>query len=182
MSLSCWRPVCRRPAWADDCAALFAGGQAPVLLNAKLAPRTTMLCNEAFAVLASGVTRGPLWSAEYLTAQGVADAEVTARTGRFHEEERLPPEDRALLSDDYPLRSDHSGYTAPSGDMPNPDAQQQSFSLANTVPQIANVEPKRLGRHRECRAPPGTPSGARCSWSPGQRSKVNSCKPCRGGC
>ena len=126
------------PAWADDCAALFAGGQAPVLLNAKLAPRTTMLCNEAFAVLASGVTRGPLWSAEYLTAQGVADAEVAARTGRFHEEERLPPEDRALLSD-YVRSGYDRGHMAPSGDMPNPDAQQQSFSLANMVPQIATL-------------------------------------------
>jgi endonuclease G len=126
------------PAWADDCAALFAGGQAPVLLNAKLAPRTTLLCNETFAVLASGVTRGPLWSAEHLTAQGVADAEATARTGRFHDEERLPPEDRAMLSD-YVRSGYDRGHMAPSGDMPNPQAQQQSFSLANIVPQIATL-------------------------------------------
>src|SRR3978361_1380411 len=55
------------PAWADDCDALFAGGQSPALLNPRLAERTTMLCNDAYAVLASGVTHGPLWSAEHLT-------------------------------------------------------------------------------------------------------------------
>jgi endonuclease G len=126
------------PAWTETCTSIFAGGQAPVLLNAKLAQRTTILCNNAFAVLASGVTRGPLWSAEHLTARSLADADATARTGRFHDDQRLPPEDRAVLSD-YVRSGYDRGHMAPSGDMPNPEAQQQSFSLANIVPQTAQL-------------------------------------------
>ena len=87
-------------------------------------------------VLASGVTRGPLWSAEHLTVRGLAGAETTARRSQFHDDERLPPDDRAFLSD-YVRSGYDRGHMAPSGDMPNPEAQQQSFSLANIVPQTA---------------------------------------------
>jgi endonuclease G len=124
------------PARAGDCDRLFAGGQPPALLNVKLAQRTTPLCNDAYAVLASGVTRGPLWSAEHLTRQGLADARETPRVGAFHEEERLPPEDRALLSD-YVRSGYDRGHMAPASDMPDPAAEQQSFSLANIVPQTS---------------------------------------------
>ena len=51
-------------AQVSTCAQIFVDGQPPGLLNAKLAQRTTELCNDAYATLASGVTRGPLWSAE----------------------------------------------------------------------------------------------------------------------
>jgi endonuclease G, mitochondrial len=124
------------PAWAGECDQLFAHGQQPALLNAKLAQRTTSLCNDAYAVLASGVTRGPLWSAEHLTRQSLTDARATPREGAFHEEERLPPEDRALLSD-YVRSGYDRGHMAPAGDMANPVAEQQSFSLANVVPQTS---------------------------------------------
>ena len=125
-----------RLAEADACDQIFAGGQPPVLLNAKLSERTTILCNDAFVVLASGVTRGPLWSAEHLTATGVAQARITARTGTFHDDERLPLDDRAMLSD-YVRSGFDRGHMAPSGDKPNQGAQQQSFSLTNIVPQTA---------------------------------------------
>jgi endonuclease G len=131
-----WALCASSLAQAGTCNQIFAGEQPPVLLNAKLAQRTTALCNDAFAVLASGVTRGPLWSAEHLTADGLASARTTARQGRFHEDERLPPDDRAVLSD-YVRAGYDRGHMAPSGDMPDPDAQQQSFSLANIVPQAA---------------------------------------------
>jgi endonuclease G len=123
-------------AHASACDAIFADGQPPVLLNVKLAQRTTLLCNDGYAALASGVTRGPLWSAEHLTATGLAQARITARQGSFHDDERLPPDDRAALSD-YARSGYDRGHMAPSGDMPGPDAQQQSFSLANVVPQTA---------------------------------------------
>ncbi|HXE18659.1 MAG TPA: DNA/RNA non-specific endonuclease [Castellaniella sp.] len=130
-----YRPL---PAHAFGCDRTFAGGQAPVLLNAKLAPRTTPLCYQAYAVLASGVTRGPLWSAEHLTAQGLANARATTRDGQFHEEDQLPPDDRATLAD-YVRSGFDRGHMAPSGDMPDPVAQQQSFSLANIVPQAPEL-------------------------------------------
>jgi endonuclease G, mitochondrial len=126
------------PARADGCGHLFAGGQPPVLRNARLAQRTTALCYQAFAVLASGITRGPLWSAEHLTAQGLAGAHATPREGQFHEEDQLPPDDRATLAD-YVRSGYDRGHMAPSGDMPDPAAQQQSFSLANIVPQVPEL-------------------------------------------
>jgi len=126
------------PAGATTCDQLFANGQPPALRNVKLAQRTTILCNDAFAALASGVTRGPLWSAEHLTTDGLLRARNTARQGKFHEDERLPPDDRAMLSD-YTRSSYDRGHMTPSGDMPDPHAQQQSFSLANIVPQAPTL-------------------------------------------
>jgi endonuclease G len=87
-------------------------------------------------LLASGLTRGPLWSAEHLTAEGLAHARGTARKGTFHADERLPADDRAALSD-YTRSGYDRGHMTPSGDMPDAEAQQQSFSLANVVPQTA---------------------------------------------
>ena len=45
-------------AQAPACPQLFAGAQPPALLNPKLEQRTKLLCNDAYSVLASGVTRG----------------------------------------------------------------------------------------------------------------------------
>ena len=116
------------------CPEFFPGGQPPVLVNPRPAERTTLLCNDAYAVLASGVTRGPLWSAEHPTAASLAAARDTPRQGEFHLETRLPPEDRVQLGD-YRRSGYDRGHMAPSGDMPDARAQQQSFSLANMVPQ-----------------------------------------------
>src|ERR1700712_2193867 len=126
------------PAQAAACEQLFAGGRAPALLNARLAQRPTALVNSAYAVLASGVTRGPLWSAEHLTADSLARARNTPRHGVFHEDERLPPDDRAMVSD-YTRSGYDRGHMTPSGDMPGTEAQQQSFSLANIVPQTPQL-------------------------------------------
>src|SRR3954463_12227403 len=121
-------------AQAGTCDPIFVGQQPPAMVNPNLAQRTTLLCNDAFAALASGVSRGPLWSAEHLTASSLTRARDVERQGTFHEEERLPPDDRAALSD-YVRSGYDRGHMAPSGDMPDRDAQQQSFSLANVVPQ-----------------------------------------------
>jgi endonuclease G, mitochondrial len=129
------------------CPGLFAGGQPPALLNPKLASRTHGLCYDAYAVLASGVTRGPLWSAEHPTRASLEAARGTRRVNLFHTEDALPPGDRAELTD-Y-LRSGYDrGHMTPSGDMPTIRAQQQSFSLANVVPQ-ASVLNRGLWEHIE---------------------------------
>ena len=120
------------------CAQLFAGGQPPALVNPKLARRTTMLCNDAYASLASGVTHGALWSAEHPTADSLADARSTPRQGEFHTDDRLPRDDAAQL-DDYRRSGYERGHMTPSGDMPDDVAQEQSFSLANMVPQTAEL-------------------------------------------
>ena len=69
---------------ASSCTAVFVGGQAPRLLNPRLAERTHLLCYRGYAVLASGVTRGALWSAEHLTAVAVTSARTTPRVDVFH--------------------------------------------------------------------------------------------------
>jgi len=103
-----------------------------------LAKRTTPLCYRAYAVLASGVTRGALQSAEHPTAAGLAAARQTQRVNLFHPENDLPLADRAELADYVRSGLDH-GNTTSSGDMPDPVAQMQSFSLANIVPQTAKL-------------------------------------------
>ena len=108
------------------------------MLNPKLRQRTTLLCNDAYAVLASGVTRGALWSAEHQTAASLDAARETPREGQFHAEDRLPLGDRARL-EDYRRSGYDRGHLTPSGDMPNAESQQQTFSLANMVPQTPEL-------------------------------------------
>lgn len=127
---------CLATAQPATCPQFSPGGRLPVLLNPKLEQRATVLCNNGYAVAASGVTHGTLWSAEHLTAADVATARNTPRTGVFHPEERLPYQDQAQLGD-YRRSGFDRGHMTPSGDMPNATAQEQTFSLANVVPQIA---------------------------------------------
>ena len=123
-------------AQAPACPRFFPGGQVPVLVNPRLAQRTTLLCNDAYAALASGVTHGALWSAERLTRASLETARRTPREGQFHPDDRLPFGDQAQL-DDYRRSGYDRGHMTPSGDMPDEAAQQQIFSLANMVPQTA---------------------------------------------
>ena len=116
----------------------FAGGQPPVLHNPKLGAKTEALCFRAYAVLHSGVTRTPLWSAEHLTLAAVEAAREVRRVNAFHPEKRLPPADRAELSD-YARSGFDRGHMSPSGDMPDEAAQAESFSLANVVPQAPRL-------------------------------------------
>ena len=116
----------------------FPGGQPPVLLNPRLAQRTTLLCNDAYAALASGVTRGPIWSAERLTKASLAGARKIPRQGAFHADDRLPRTDQAQLAD-FARSGYDRGHMAPAGDAPTPQAQAQTFSLANIVPQTAEL-------------------------------------------
>lgn len=127
--------ACMGAARAEDlCARSFAGGRAPALTNAKLGARTTALCYQAFAILYSGVSRTPLYAAERLTRASVASARRVDRSDAFHEERRLPADDRSELAD-YLRSGFDRGHMAPAGDMPTPQAQAQSFTLANVLPQ-----------------------------------------------
>ena len=131
-------PAAARAQPAASCPQLFANGQAPALLNARLADRTQSLCYSAYAVLDSGITRGALWSAEHPTAARLAAASQTRRVNLFHPEYALPSPDRAELAD-YARSGFDRGHMTPSGDMPGPAAQEESFSLANIVPQTAQL-------------------------------------------
>lgn len=127
------------PARAETlCPEHFADGEPPALANARLGVGARALCFEAFAVLHSGATRTPLYSAEHLTAARIAAARETPRVSSFHAEPALPPEEQATLAD-YARSGWDRGHMAPSGDMPNDQAQQESFSLANIVPQAPQL-------------------------------------------
>ena len=120
------------------CPQFFPGGQPPALVNAKLAQRATLLCNDGYAAVASGVTHGALWSAERLTSDMLVAARATPRQGEFHPDDRLPLAAQAQLAD-YRRSGYDRGHMTPSGDMPEEQAQQQSFSLANMVPQTPKL-------------------------------------------
>jgi endonuclease G len=120
------------------CPPFFPGGRPPTLVNPKLESRTTLLCNGAYAALASGVTHGALWSAEHPTATSLEAARGTERVNNFHPDDRLPVADQAQIQD-YRRSGYDRGHMTPSGDMPGAAAQDESFSLANMVPQTPQL-------------------------------------------
>lgn len=122
----------------NACPQFFPDGTPPALANPRLAQGAMLLCNDGFAVSASSVTRGALWSAERLTRASVEAAHRIPRENRFHPDARLLPEGRAELAD-YARSGFDRGHMAPSGDMPDAQSQQQSFSLANMVPQAPDL-------------------------------------------
>lgn len=117
-----------------NCPAQYLSGTAPVIKSAQKDVKTQELCFDTFVVMHSGVTKTPLWSAEHLTYINIESAHGIKRVNAFHAEGRLSPDDRAELAD-YAKSGYDRGHLAPSGDMPTRRAQQQSFSLANMIPQ-----------------------------------------------
>jgi endonuclease G len=117
-----------------NCAGQLLGGKAPTLTNDKLAAKTHQLCYLGFAVLNSGITRTPLWSAEHLTANRVETAQGLPRKNSFHADPNLPTDERAELIDykGYPY---DRGHMAPNADMPDIVSQKECFTLANMIPQ-----------------------------------------------
>jgi endonuclease G len=126
------------PALAAGCTDLYLAGRAPELRNPKLAPATRALCYGEFAVLHSGLTRTPLWSAERLLPAHLLAAHALSRENAFHAEAQLPRAERAELAD-YARSGYDRGHRAPNGDMPDRVSQYQSFTLANMVPQDADT-------------------------------------------
>lgn len=119
------------------CPQHFADGAPPKLVNEKLSAKTRELCNAGYGLLHSGVTRTGLWSAEHLTRERLDRQKGLDRKNTFHAEQRLPPDERAELAD-YARSGYDRGHMAPSGDMPDRQSQDESFSLANMVPQNSN--------------------------------------------
>ena len=126
------------PAVAGGCPAHYVDGRLPEIRNPKLALATQELCFGAFGVMHSGVTRTPLWSAEHLRADNLDAAHDLSRENSFHAEPQLPLSQRAELSD-YARRGFDRGHMSPNGDMPDRQSQRESFSLANMVPQDAEL-------------------------------------------
>lgn len=92
------------------------------------------LCFNGFAVNYSGVSKTPLWSAEYLNIARLRQASEIDREDSFHIEERVAIEHAATLND-YSKSGFDRGHLAPNADMATKLEQHDSFSLANITPQ-----------------------------------------------
>ncbi len=121
-------------AFPTHCPEHFLGGQAPDLINHRLAIRAKEVCFRGYAVLHSGTTRTPIFSAERLTAENVAAARGTERNDDFHAESRLPAGQRAEPND-YRGSGYDRGHMTPNSDLGDQDEEEETFSLANIVPQ-----------------------------------------------
>jgi endonuclease G len=115
-----------------QCIGMYTNDEAPDILDTKLLPKTQELCYSAFALMHSGISRTPLWSAEHLTRDSLR--KKTKRSNDFYEEEQIESNERARLSD-YSHSGYDRGHMAPSADMPTKLAQHECFTLANMVPQ-----------------------------------------------
>lgn len=134
----------------NKCSHHFYAGQAPKLVGTKgkkLSRNTYELCFDGFAVLYSGISRTPIWSAEHLTRNRIKSAKTLVREDSFHEESRLPHDVRAKLSD-YSRSGFDRGHLSPNGDMATKSQQFDSFSLANIAPQNGTHN-RGLWRHIE---------------------------------
>ncbi|ENU83674.1 hypothetical protein F974_01228 [Acinetobacter sp. CIP 102159] len=116
----------------SGCLKQFYRDVPPILNRESLKKDSYALCFNGFNVMYSGVSKTPLWSAEYLTPERLSIK--IKREDSFHEETRVPLAHRALLTD-YRGSGYDRGHMAPNGDMNNTAAQYDSFSLANMVPQ-----------------------------------------------
>ncbi len=116
------------------CTQNYYQSEAPNFNNLNLAQRTQELCFDGFTVMYSGITRTPLWSAEYLTRDRIERAQSLDRQNNFHEERRIDYAERSTLFD-YKGSGFDRGHMSPNGDMGTRSQQFNSFSLANVVPQ-----------------------------------------------
>jgi endonuclease G len=119
----------------------FFGGARPQFTNKKLAAKTRFLSFDGFALMHSGVSRTPLWVAEHLTRSRILAARSLPRHNAFHAEESLPASERSEL-EDYRGSGFDRGHMSPSSDQETAEAQEESFSLANIVPQNSDNNQK----------------------------------------
>ena len=120
-----------------DCTRQLPMGRAPTFSDAAKRSGLHQICYEEYTVAFSEKTRTPLWSAEHLTAERILAARRMPRKNTFHEEPSLPADARSQLKDF--VRSGYDrGHMSPSGDFSNASSQNETFSLANMVPQEPN--------------------------------------------
>lgn len=123
--------------WAvSDCSSDYYAGKVPRIASAELRNQDFAICFAEFAVVYSGATRTPLWSAEHLTRAQLKSH--PARKDAFHSEKSLPVDARSETSD-YAKSGYDMGHMTPSADESTSQAQRQSFSLANMVPQTPQL-------------------------------------------
>jgi endonuclease G len=121
-----------------ECPEHFVDGQTPDLINQKLSAMARDVCYSGYALKHSGITRTPLYAAEHLTRDRLIFGKGLKRQSQFHPDEHIPATERAELQH-YARSGYDRGHVAPSGDMFDIQSQQESFTLANMVPQVAAI-------------------------------------------
>ncbi|WP_239253268.1 DNA/RNA non-specific endonuclease [Candidatus Nitrotoga sp. M5] len=111
---------------------MFANNEIPVIPDQNLKPRA--LCYSEFAILHSGKSRTPIYVAQRLN-KGIVEEKIP-RSNRFFADARLPQSERATLEDYHQSGMDR-GHMAPAANMATEESMDQSFSLANIVPQYS---------------------------------------------
>lgn len=114
------------------CLNQFYREEPPVIVKESLNKKTYPLCFNGFNAMYSGVSKTPLWTAEYLSVARLS--QKIKRENSFHEEMRVDASDRATLAD-YRASGYDRGHMSPNADMPTKESQFDSFSLANMIPQ-----------------------------------------------
>lgn len=97
---------------------------------------TKFLCYSEYSILYNleqGIV-GPLYSAEYLTADQLKKAQSLKRTDSFHNEESLSTSQQVTV-DEYKNTGYDRGHLAPNKDFSNEQFQFECFSMANMIPQ-----------------------------------------------
>lgn len=117
-----------------SCPEHFAGGKSPDIINQKMTTKTREVCYSGYALKHSGITRTPLYSAEYLTRERMLQGKGLKRQSKFFPDSNIPASERAELHH-YARSGYDRGHVAPSADMFDLQSQQECFSLANMVPQ-----------------------------------------------
>lgn len=117
---------------STKCKDIYFDDTPPIIIYSKLKTKTKELCYHEFAVMYSGLTKTPLWSAEHLTKGSVP--KKISRTTNYHAEDRLKENERADIMDYIGSHYDR-GVLASAGDFSDNDAYKEAFSLANVVPQ-----------------------------------------------
>ncbi|MDF2461864.1 MAG: non-specific endonuclease [Ramlibacter sp.] len=117
-----------------NCAENYLDGQAPRLMLDQLAQTVRELCSPGYAVLHSGITRTPLWSAEHLHPERIRASIHLSRKKTFRPDHRLPAAERAQL-EDYAGSEWDRGHMSPNKDMADRESQKASFLLSNMIPQ-----------------------------------------------
>lgn len=122
-------------ALASQCSQLYAAGVAPIITNTRMLVRTQELCSTEFVVMHSGVTRGPLWSAEHLIRAHMGNK--IERVNSYHADERILEEYRSELHD-FSRSGYDRGHLVPSASASNSHSQYETFALSNMIPENSN--------------------------------------------
>jgi len=128
-------PLTMAHAQTRPCDDLSVGHTPPALLAQSVRPNTAIVCRRVYIAMQSLDARVPLWSAEHLTDEALDSAQSLGRVTKFfHPEAGLPYGQRAELAD-YRGSGLDRGHLTPSGDAPDQLSQEETFSLANVVPE-----------------------------------------------